>query len=234
MGIQVSLQRRFFLLKGSRVVRCNAVLKRIFDIVCAAVGLVLLLPIILLISVVILVADGRPIFFRQVRAGRHGAPFEMLKFRTMRDLRDANGKLLPDAERISNLGRFLRSTSLDELPELWNVLLGDMSIVGPRPLLMEYLDLYTLTQSRRHEVRPGLTGLAQVSGRNAISWEERLALDVWYVDNRTFLLDISIILKTLWSVIRREGVSSPDHATMPRFTGTGDRNANENKREIGE
>ena len=160
-------------------------------------------------------------FFRQTRPGRHGTPFEMVKFRTMRDAIDADGRPLPDAERLTKLGRFLRSSSLDELPELWNVLKGEMSLVGPRPLLMEYLPLYSPEQARRHEVRPGVTGWAQVNGRNAISWDEKFALDVWYVDNRSLWLDLKIIWLTIRKVVRREGISAAGEATMSKFTGSG-------------
>ncbi|EAP77329.1 putative UDP-galactose phosphate transferase [Roseovarius nubinhibens ISM] len=163
---------------------------------------------------------GSPVFFRQTRPGRHGIPFEMVKFRTMRDAIDADGRPLPDAERLTKLGRFLRSSSLDELPELWNVLKGEMSLVGPRPLLMEYLPLYSPEQARRHEVRPGVTGWAQVNGRNAISWDEKFALDVWYVDNRSLWLDLKIIWLTIRKVVKREGISAAGEATMSRFTGT--------------
>jgi lipopolysaccharide/colanic/teichoic acid biosynthesis glycosyltransferase len=164
---------------------------------------------------------GSPVFFRQTRPGLHGRPFEMIKFRTMRDAVDAQGRPLPDAERLTRLGRFLRSSSLDELPELWNVLRGEMSLVGPRPLLMEYLPLYSPEQARRHELRPGVTGWAQVNGRNAISWEEKFALDVWYVDNRSLWLDLEIIWLTIRKVIKRDGISAAGEATMPKFTGRG-------------
>lgn len=163
---------------------------------------------------------GAPVLFSQTRPGRHGKPFKMIKFRTMRDAIDADGRPLPDAERLTKLGRFLRSSSLDELPELWNVLKGDMSLVGPRPLLMEYLPLYSEEQARRHEVRPGVTGWAQVNGRNAISWDEKFALDVWYVDNRSLWLDLKIIWLTLRKVVKREGISAAGEATMSKFTGS--------------
>ena len=164
---------------------------------------------------------GSPVLFRQTRPGRDGKPFEMIKFRTMRDAIDTDGRPLPDAERLTKLGRFLRSSSLDELPELWNVLKGEMSLVGPRPLLMEYLPLYSPKQARRHEVRPGVTGWAQVNGRNAISWDEKFALDVWYVDNRSLWLDMKIIWLTIRKVIKREGISAAGEATMSKFTGNG-------------
>jgi lipopolysaccharide/colanic/teichoic acid biosynthesis glycosyltransferase len=163
---------------------------------------------------------GKPVFFRQIRPGRYGKPFQMVKFRTMRDALDANGNPLPDSERLTRLGRFLRSSSIDELPELWNVLKGEMSLVGPRPLLMEYLPLYSPDQDRRHEVRPGVTGWAQINGRNAISWDQKFALDVWYVDNRSFWLDVKIIWLTLRKVVKREGISAAGEATMPKFEGS--------------
>jgi lipopolysaccharide/colanic/teichoic acid biosynthesis glycosyltransferase len=163
---------------------------------------------------------GSPVLFRQTRPGIHGKPFQMIKFRTMRNATDAEGKPLPDAERLTKLGQFLRSSSLDELPELWNVLKSEMSLVGPRPLLMEYLPLYSVEQARRHEVRPGMSGWAQVNGRNAISWDEKFALDVWYVDNRSFLLDLKVIWLTIRKVIKRDGISAAGDATMPKFTGS--------------
>lgn len=165
---------------------------------------------------------GSPVFFRQVRPGLHGRPFRMLKFRTMTDQRDSHGQLLPDAQRLTSFGRFLRSTSLDELPELWNVLRGNMSLVGPRPLLMEYLPLYTPEQARRHEVRPGITGWAQVNGRNALSWNERFRLDVWYVDNQSLMLDLRILWRTFHKVLARDGINQAGEATMSKFTGKND------------
>jgi len=195
-------------------------LKRLFDIVLSAFGLIALAIPLLLLVWQVRRKLGSPVFFKQVRPGVHGKPFEMLKFRTMTDERGVDGALLPDSERLTSFGRFLRATSLDELPELWNVLKGDMSLVGPRPLLMEYLPLYTPEQARRHEVRPGITGWAQVNGRNAISWEEKFALDVWYVDNRTFWLDIKILWLTVKKVLVRDGISAQGEATMPRFTGS--------------
>lgn len=164
---------------------------------------------------------GRPVLFRQTRPGLHGRPFVLYKFRTMTDARDEQGKLLPDEQRLTRLGRWLRATSLDELPELWNVLKGDMSLVGPRPLRMEYLTRYTAEQMRRHEVKPGLTGWAQVNGRNSLSWEEKFRRDVWYVDNWTLWLDFKILLRTVLVVFRREGISAPGHATAPKFIGQG-------------
>lgn len=195
--------------------------KRVLDIVVSAALLLLFSPVIASLATVIALRLGRPVFFRQQRPGLHGRPFTIVKFRTMRDARRADGTLLSDEERLTRLGRWLRATSLDELPELWNVLLGDMSLVGPRPLLMHYLPLYDHEQGRRHEVRPGVTGWAQVNGRNAISWEERLKLDVWYVENRSMLLDIRILFLTLKSVVQRTGISHGDCATMPEFTGRG-------------
>ncbi|WP_040617821.1 sugar transferase [Roseovarius nubinhibens] len=194
--------------------------KRGLDIQGAAIGLIIFFPILVAITLMIRREMGSPVFFRQTRPGRHGIPFEMVKFRTMRDAIDADGRPLPDAERLTKLGRFLRSSSLDELPELWNVLKGEMSLVGPRPLLMEYLPLYSPEQARRHEVRPGVTGWAQVNGRNAISWDEKFALDVWYVDNRSLWLDLKIIWLTIRKVVKREGISAAGEATMSRFTGT--------------
>jgi lipopolysaccharide/colanic/teichoic acid biosynthesis glycosyltransferase len=190
------------------------VAKRVLDLVGAAVGLLVACIPMALIGVALRITMGRPVLFRQERPGRHGVRFTILKFRTMRA---GNG---PDHERLTTLGRWLRATSLDELPELWNVLRGDMSLVGPRPLLVEYLDLYTPRQARRHEVRPGLTGLAQVAGRNLVDWEERFELDVEYVDTRSLALDLRIIGRTIASVLRREGISGEGEATMAPFTGS--------------
>ncbi len=195
-------------------------MKRLFDTVLILLSLPLLLPAAALVALLVRVRLGGPVLFRQRRPGRHGKPFEMIKFRSMTDSRSADGMLLPDSERLPPFGRFLRASSLDELPELWNVLLGDMSLVGPRPLLMEYLPLYTAFQARRHEVRPGVTGWAQVNGRNAISWEEKFRLDVWYVDHRSLLLDAKIIGKTLKKVLIKEGISAAGEATMPKFSGS--------------
>lgn len=195
-------------------------MKRVLDLVVALVALLLLSPAIAVIAVVIRLRLGSPVLFRQVRPGLHGRHFTMYKFRTMRDAVDARGRSLPDAERLTPLGRFLRSTSLDELPELWNVLKGDMSLVGPRPLLMEYLPLYTAEQARRHEVRPGITGWAQVNGRNTISWEEKFGLDVWYVENQSLRLDLMILLLTVKRVLVRDGISHAGQATMTKFEGT--------------
>lgn len=194
--------------------------KRLFDIVVSTFLLGILSPVMLLLAVLVRMSLGSPVIFKQVRPGLHGKPFTMYKFRTMTDARDAHGRLLPDEQRLTKLGRFLRSTSLDELPELFNVLKGDMSLVGPRPLLMEYLPLYTPEQARRHNVRPGMTGWAQVNGRNALSWEEKFEYDVWYVDNWSFWLDIKILWMTLVAVLRREGISADGHATMPAFAGS--------------
>ena len=181
-------------------------LKRLFDIVAAAFGLLLLTPVILIVAWQVKRKLGSPVFFRQTRPGLDGKPFEMIKFRTMREAHDAEGNPLPDSERITPFGRFLRSSSLDELPEFWNVLKGDMSVVGPRPLLMEYMDYYTEEEMLRHSVRPGVTGLAQVTGRNATTWNERLSFDVQYVKTQTLLLDLKIIFKTIYQVFKREGV----------------------------
>ena len=194
-------------------------IKRLFDIAASFGGLILLSPVIAIVAWQIRRKLGSPVLFRQTRPGKEGKPFEMIKFRTMRDATDANGNLLPDQDRMTPFGSFLRSSSLDELPELWNVLKGDMSLVGPRPLLMEYLPLYSKEQYRRHEVRPGVTGWAQVNGRNAISWEEKFKLDVWYVDNRSLWLDIKIIFLTVKKVLIRDGISAEGEATMTKFLG---------------
>ena len=196
-------------------------MKRIVDILGAGLGLLLLSPVLAIVAYKIRRDMGSPVLFRQTRPGLHGKPFQMVKFRTMRNATDAEGKPLPDAERLTKLGQFLRSSSLDELPELWNVLKGEMSLVGPRPLLMEYMPLYSVEQARRHEVRPGVSGWAQVNGRNAISWDEKFALDVWYVDNRSLWLDLKIIWLTTRKVIKRDGISAAGEATMPKFTGNG-------------
>ncbi|MDA3833053.1 MAG: sugar transferase [Spirochaetales bacterium] len=195
-------------------------LKRLIDIVFAVFGLILLFPVFIVLVWQIRRKLGKPVLFRQTRPGIEGAPFEMIKFRTMLDADDKNGNPLPDDRRITPFGKFLRSTSLDELPELWNVLKGDMSLVGPRPLLMEYLPRYTPEQSRRHEMLPGITGWAQINGRNAISWEEKFILDVWYVDNHSLLLDIKILWMTFVKVFKREGINQEGEATMSKFTGS--------------
>ena len=190
------------------------------DVLLSAVALGVLSLVLVLLSLIIRVLIGYPVFFQQVRPGLKGRPFKMIKFRTMSNQCDAGGNLLPDAQRLTLFGRFLRSTSLDELPELWNVLKGDMSLVGPRPLLMEYLPLYSSEQARRHEVRPGITGWAQVNGRNALSWEEKFKLDVWYVDNRSIWLDLKVLLMTVKKVFVRDGICADGEATMSKFQGS--------------
>lgn len=194
-------------------------MKRCLDIIVSLAGLCLLSPVILVLAILVRWRLGRPVFFRQSRAGLNGRPFRVLKFRSMSDRRDGKGDLLPDSGRLTPMGRFLRSTSLDEIPELVNVLKGEMSLVGPRPLLVEYLGLYTPEQARRHLVKPGLTGWAQVRGRNALSWEERFRLDAWYVDHRSLWLDIRILLLTAVQVLTRRGITADGHDTMPKFTG---------------
>ncbi|MDZ4739074.1 MAG: sugar transferase [Alphaproteobacteria bacterium] len=193
--------------------------KRVFDVIVSACGFVFLLPVFVVLGGIVRVLLGYPLLFTQLRPGLRGQTFRIYKFRTMREVRRADGRLLPDAQRLTKLGRFMRSFSLDELPSLWNVLRGDMSLVGPRPLLMEYLELYTPEQARRHEVRPGITGWAQVNGRNALSWDEKFKLDVWYVDNQSFWLDMKILALTVWQVLARKGISAEGHATMPPFEG---------------
>jgi lipopolysaccharide/colanic/teichoic acid biosynthesis glycosyltransferase len=195
-------------------------MKRVFDIFLAALALLLFSFPLLLLNLLIRSKLGSPVFFKQIRPGLHGRPFEMVKFRSMTDARGPDGQLLPDADRLTPFGRFLRASSLDELPWLWNVLKGDMSLVGPRPLLMEYLPLYSPEQARRHNVRPGITGWAQVNGRNALSWDDKFKLDVWYVDNRSLWLDIKILWLTVRKVLVREGISAAGEATMSKFTGT--------------
>jgi lipopolysaccharide/colanic/teichoic acid biosynthesis glycosyltransferase len=194
-------------------------MKRIFDLLAATLGLLLLALPLLVLAWQVRRKLGSPVLFTQVRPGMHGKPFRMVKFRTMTDACDASGALLPDAQRLTTFGRFLRASSLDELPELWNVLRGEMSLVGPRPLLMEYLPLYSPQQARRHEVRPGISGWAQVNGRNAISWADKFALDVWYVDHRSLWLDVRILWLTVRRVLARNGISAAGEATMPRFEG---------------
>jgi len=196
------------------------VVKRVFDIIASCILLVLFSPVMALTACLIYLTMGSPVLFRQQRPGLYGQPFTLVKFRTMTDARDKTGNLLPDEMRLTRLGAFLRSTSLDELPELFNVLKGEMSLVGPRPLKMEYLSLYTPRQARRHEVLPGITGWAQVNGRNSLSWEEKFELDVWYVDNRSFWLDLKILFLTVVKVLKREGISAEGHVTMPKFTGS--------------
>ena len=194
--------------------------KRLLDLVGAGLGLIFLSPVLLVVAVMVRRQMGAPVLFTQLRPGLRGRPFRMVKFRSMRDAVDATGQPLSDAERLTPLGQFLRRSSLDELPELWNVLKGEMSLVGPRPLLMEYLPLYSPAQARRHDVRPGVTGWAQINGRNALSWDEKFALDLWYVDHHDLRLDLRILWLTARKVIRREGISAADSATMPKFTGS--------------
>ena len=195
-------------------------IKRAIDILATTTGLCVLAPVFVVTAVLVRLKLGSPILFTQQRPGLHGKPFKMMKFRTMTDGRDAQGHLLPDAQRLTPFGRFLRSSSLDELPELLNVLKGDMSLVGPRPLLMEYLPLYSAEQARRHEAKPGITGWAQINGRNAISWEQKFVLDVWYVENQSLWLDIKILLLTVGKVFKREGISAAGEVTMTKFTGS--------------
>jgi sugar transferase EpsL len=194
-------------------------MKRIFDVLVATILIALLAPLLAFVFVLVRVRLGAPSLYTQKRPGLDANIFSIVKFRTMTDACDQHGILLPDCQRVTSLGRFLRRTSLDELPELFNVLKGDMSLVGPRPLLIEYLDRYTPEQARRHEVRPGITGWAQVNGRNAISWDEKFELDVWYVDNHTLWLDVKILYMTLLKTIKREGISQPGHATMEKYMG---------------
>jgi len=194
-------------------------MKRIFVLVIVSVLLLVLSPLLIILFILVRLQIGSPVLFTQRRPGLYGKPFVMYKFRTMTDERDTEGKLLPDTNRISRFGVFLRSTSLDELPELWNVLRGDMSLVGPRPLLMEYLLLYNNEQARRHEVKPGITGWAQIRGRNILTWEEKFKLDQWYVDNKSLMLDIKILWETIFIVFKREGISKKDHVTMKPFRG---------------
>jgi lipopolysaccharide/colanic/teichoic acid biosynthesis glycosyltransferase len=195
-------------------------MKRAQDIILTVIAIVIFTPVMAIIAIFVHRRLGMPVLFRQSRPGLNGLPFQLVKFRTMRNSFDSAGNTLPDAERLTSFGHFLRASSLDEIPSLWNVLKGDMSLIGPRPLLMEYVPLYTAQQNRRHEVRPGITGWAQVNGRNALSWEEKFALDVWYVDNRSILLDLKIMWMTLLKVVRRDGISAAGEATMPKFTGT--------------
>ena len=199
-------------------------MKRSFDFILAAAAMIVLSPVLIALAAAIRWKLGSPVLFRQQRPGLNERPFNILKFRTMTDARGADGVLLPDSVRLTRFGRFLRATSLDELPELMNVLKGDMSLVGPRPLLMQYMDRYTPEQARRHDVNPGITGWAQVNGRNAITWEEKFKLDVWYVDNWSLWLDIKIIAMTIWKILKREGISQPGQATMEEFKGSLDHN----------
>ncbi len=198
-------------------------IKRIFDVLFALTALIFLAPVLIVVSIVIVIFDGFPVFFSQTRPGKNGNPFKLHKFRTMNEVRNQKIELMPDGERITNFGVILRRMSLDELPELFNVLKGEMSIVGPRPLLLQYLKRYSDEQARRHEALPGITGWAQINGRNAISWEEKFRLDVWYVDHWTFWLDIRIILQTIWKVIKGEGISQPGRATMDEFMGNSEK-----------
>ena len=195
-------------------------IKRLFDIVIASIALVLLSPVYFIVARKVKKNLGSPVLFRQVRPGLHGKPFEMIKFRTMKDAVDAEGNPLPDSERLTPFGKMLRATSLDEMPELWNVIKGDMSIVGPRPLLVEYLPLYNEEQAKRHNVRPGITGYAQVNGRNAISWEKKFELDTWYVEHQSLWLDFKIMLKTVKKVLAKDDISAEGEVTMTKFTGT--------------
>ena len=195
-------------------------IKRLFDLTVSLAVLVLFMPVLAGSWILVRVSLGSPVLFRQLRPGLRSRPFEMIKFRTMREAQGGDGRPLPDSERMTPLGGFLRSTSLDELPEIWNVLKGEMSLVGPRPLLMEYLPLYSAEQNRRHDVRPGITGWAQVNGRNALTWEEKFKLDVWYVENQSFSLDLKILFMTVKKILIREGISATGQATMPRFMGS--------------
>ena len=191
-----------------------------FDIILSSIGLMIVLPILIIIAITILISSGVPIFFKQQRPGQNGIPFCFYKFRTMTNIKNYTGNLLLDKDRISKLGEILRKTSLDELPSLWNVIKGDMSLVGPRPLLMEYLPLYSQDQMRRHEVKPGITGWAQINGRNAISWEEKFKLDIWYVENQSFWLDLKILFLTILKVLKKEGINQSEHLTMEKFNGS--------------
>ena len=194
--------------------------KRAFDIIVSLVGLIVAGPVLLIVAVLVRIFLGSPVLFRQQRPGLNAQPFEILKFRTMTDAVGTDGALLPDSDRLTAFGRFLRASSLDELPELWNVLKGEMSLIGPRPLLMEYVPLYNDTQFRRHAMRPGITGWSQVNGRNAIGWDQKFALDVWYVDNQSMLLDVKILFMTVSSLVRREGINASENVPMPKFTGS--------------
>ena len=206
-------------------------IKRLFDITAATAALAVLSPVYAITAYKVKKDLGSPVLFRQTRPGLDGKPFEMIKFRTMKDARDSDGNPLPDSERLTDFGKALRNSSLDELPELWNVVKGEMSLVGPRPLLMEYMPLYNSEQSRRHNVRPGITGYAQVNGRNAIGWDKKFALDTWYVDNQSFWLDIKILLKTVKKVVIKDGISADGEATMSKFTGSQNQSALENSSE---
>ena len=194
-------------------------IKRFFDFFCSIISILILLPFLTILAILVRKCLGSPIIFKQKRPGKNGVPFMLYKFRTMKEDKDNNGDLLPDDKRLTGVGKLLRSTSIDELPEFWNVLKGDMSLVGPRPLRMQYLDRYTPEQARRHDVRPGITGWAQVNGRNAITWEEKFKLDVWYVDNQSFLLDLKILIITIFRVLKQEGINQAKHVTMRKFNG---------------
>lgn len=196
--------------------------KRLLDIILSAIILILASPLLFLTAVLIFLSYGAPIFFKHERPGKDGLPFRLIKFRSMRDARDQEGNILPDAERITRFGQFIRRTSIDELPEFYNVLRGDMSLVGPRPLLMQYLQRYSAEQARRHDVLPGVTGWAQINGRNAISWDDKFKYDLWYIDHWTFWLDVKIIFLTIWKVLKGDGVSQPGRATMDEFMGNSD------------
>lgn len=198
----------------------NDFAKRVLDVICSLMGLIILSPLLLFISVLVLILNGSPVIFKQARPGLHGKPFTIYKFRTMKNLYSSTGSLLPNEERTTPFGSWLRAMSLDELPELINTLIGDMSLVGPRPLRMQYMDRYTPEQARRHDVKPGITGWAQVNGRNGLTWEEKFRLDVWYVDNRSLLLDLKIIFMTVVAVIRRDGICAEGHVGMPEFMGS--------------
>jgi len=203
--------------------KSTPLIKRVFDILFSLIVVIILSPVFIVVSIVLVISDGFPLFFTQIRPGKNGNLFKLHKFRTMKVVRNRNDELSADGDRITKFGNFLRRTSLDELPELFNVMKGEMSIVGPRPLLMQYLGRYSDEQSRRHEVLPGITGWAQINGRNAISWEEKFRLDVWYVDNWTFWMDFRIIFQTIWKVIKGEGISQPGRATMDEFMGNSDK-----------
>lgn len=208
----------------------NRFIKRLVDILVAVPSVIILSPVLILIGFLVHLKIGAPVLFRQARPGLGGKPFTIYKYRTMTDEQDEEGNLLSDGERLTRLGRFLRKTSIDELPELFNVIKGDMSIVGPRPLLMQYLERYTPEQARRHEVKPGITGWAQVNGRNAITWEDKFRLDVWYVDNWSIGLDVKIIALTLWKILKREGISQPGQATAEPFMGKSEPHAKAQRR----
>jgi lipopolysaccharide/colanic/teichoic acid biosynthesis glycosyltransferase len=200
-------------------------MKRFFDLLVSLLLMILLSPLMLVIAILVRIKLGRPVLFSQARPGLHGKLFNIYKFRTMRDLYGPDGQLLPDGERLTSFGRFLRASSLDELPELFNVIKGEMSLVGPRPLLPAYLERYTPEQARRHDVLPGITGWAQINGRNALSWEDKFKLDLWYVDHHSLWVDLKILVITLWKAIKREGISTPGNATAPAFMGSNEKNS---------